>query len=233
MWDDIGMSRGAKGLQNLVRTRGSHILAPQRAWLFFLAGLRCGNAHVFIGLDEHNHAIRRHMEAETVGLLQPILYFVPTDKAWADLPERLYDRFGTPTGFEPAPIAEMPMVDAPGGEAVIDRARLHALTRADDAAGPSGWEAPRDDLERQIADVWRDVLNVPQVGIHDNFLHLGGHSINAMQCAFRLTDLLKAEVGVRDIFEALTVAELARRIPTLPAAGKREQPPTRRAQGTI
>lgn len=231
MWDDLGMSQGAKGLQGLVKARGNHILPSQRLWQFFMAGLRCGLAHLFIGLDEHHHAFRRQMVTE-VTPQQPILYFVARDDEASALPETLPDHFGTPTRFDAVPVTALPMTTLPGGETVVDRDTLRNSFQAA-ATSSSGWEAPRNDLERQIAGVWEEVLDVPEVGIHDNFLYLGGHSIKAMQCAFRLTDLLQVEVTVRDIFEALTVAELTHRIPALPAVGTREQPEKKRTQGKI
>lgn len=227
MWDDLGMSRGATGLHGLVQARGSHILPPQRAWQFFMAGLRCDLAHLFIGLDERNHAFRRQVARASGPLHEPILYV-----AGSGASETLHDDFGTPALVHAVPVTALPMVTLPDGETVVDRNALRNSRQAD-AATFGGWEAPRNELERQIAEVWREVLDVAEVSIHDNFLYLGGHSIKAMQCAFQLTDLLQVEVAVRDIFEALTVAELAQRVPALPGVGKREQGEKKRTQGKL
>ena len=69
--------------------------------------------------------------------------------------------------------------------------------------------APRTEVEQRIAAVWREVLGVAQVGIHDNFFHVGGHSLKALQVISRLRRAFQAEVSVRAIFETPTVAGLA------------------------
>ncbi|HEX6524000.1 MAG TPA: amino acid adenylation domain-containing protein [Streptosporangiaceae bacterium] len=88
----------------------------------------------------------------------------------------------------------------------VDRAALPRpdLTRT---AGPV-FTPPRSPLEQQIAEVWRKVLELDQVGVHDSFFDLGGHSIRgvALVGALRAAGL---DVGVRDVFEHRTIAELA------------------------
>ncbi len=68
---------------------------------------------------------------------------------------------------------------------------------------------PRDALEEMIAEVWREVLRVEQVGVHDNFFELGGHSLLATQVVARLSRLMHVELPLRRMFEAPTIAELA------------------------
>ena len=69
--------------------------------------------------------------------------------------------------------------------------------------------APRNELEETIARVWRDLLGVAQVGVHDSFLALGGDSLLAARLAARMRDALAVELPVRLFFERSTVAELA------------------------
>jgi acyl carrier protein len=68
---------------------------------------------------------------------------------------------------------------------------------------------PRDEMERIIAGFWEELLGVAQVGIHDNFLDLGGDSLLATRLVARLRDALEVELPVRLLFERSTVAELA------------------------
>jgi hypothetical protein len=68
---------------------------------------------------------------------------------------------------------------------------------------------PRDALEELIAEVWREVLRVEQVGVHDNFFDVGGHSLLATRVVARLSRLLQVDLPLRRIFEAPTIAELA------------------------
>lgn len=84
--------------------------------------------------------------------------------------------------------------------------------RDEDAAPPpagAGYTAPSDDAERVLAQVWGEVLGVPDVGVHDDFFGFGGHSLHAARIVARLREVAGVELSVRDIFAAPTVAELA------------------------
>ena len=69
--------------------------------------------------------------------------------------------------------------------------------------------SPRTPTEEMLAGIWATVLGVEEVGVHDNFFDLGGHSLMAVQVISRLRDALQVEVPVRALFEAPTVADLA------------------------
>jgi amino acid adenylation domain-containing protein len=76
-------------------------------------------------------------------------------------------------------------------------------------AAPRSRVAPRSDLERMLAQDWRDILGVGEVGVHDDFFALGGHSIKAIQLIARLqTRGLQATTN--DVFSHPTIEALAR-----------------------
>jgi amino acid adenylation domain-containing protein len=77
---------------------------------------------------------------------------------------------------------------------------------------------PRTALEKQIAGIWADVLARDQIGMHDNFFDLGGHSLLVVQVQARIKTLLEYHLSVVDIFRYPTVAMLAERL----AAGDAE-----------
>ncbi|MCY1022330.1 non-ribosomal peptide synthetase [Pyxidicoccus sp. MSG2] len=87
-----------------------------------------------------------------------------------------------------------------------------ALPAPQEEAGREGYVAPRAGLEEVVADIWAPLLGVRRVGAHDNFFELGGHSLLATQVVSRLREVLQRELPVRVLFEAPTIAELARRI---------------------
>jgi natural product biosynthesis luciferase-like monooxygenase protein/amino acid adenylation domain-containing protein/FkbM family methyltransferase len=72
-----------------------------------------------------------------------------------------------------------------------------------------GYAAPRTATEAALAEIWAGVLGVEHVGVHDDFFALGGHSLAAGRLAARVRADLDADLPVRAVFEAPTVAELA------------------------
>ena len=75
--------------------------------------------------------------------------------------------------------------------------------------------APRNQIEEQLAEIWKQVFGVERVGIHDNFFELGGHSLIATQVIGRVRQMLHTELLARSVFEAPTIAELAAAIAKL------------------
>lgn len=69
--------------------------------------------------------------------------------------------------------------------------------------------APRTVAETALAEIWAEVLDLKQVGIHDNFLDLGGHSLKAMQIVSRIRQTFFMEIPLRSLFETPTIAEIA------------------------
>ncbi|MGK3992297.1 non-ribosomal peptide synthase/polyketide synthase [Sorangium sp. So ce1024] len=82
-----------------------------------------------------------------------------------------------------------------------------AAATADDA--PRDHVPPRTPLEQTLAQLWREVLNVERVGVHDDFFLLGGSSLLAMLVLHRLQEALDIEVPVHRLFEASTLGALA------------------------
>lgn len=68
---------------------------------------------------------------------------------------------------------------------------------------------PQTQLERLIAQVWQTVLQVPSVGLQDNFFDLGGHSLLMAQMQFQLQEKVQQEVSIVDLFQYPTVQALA------------------------
>jgi acyl carrier protein len=68
---------------------------------------------------------------------------------------------------------------------------------------------PRTPLEATIASVWREVLGLETVGVHDAFLSIGGDSLKATLVASRLASRLGVELPLMALFETSTISELA------------------------
>jgi acyl carrier protein len=89
---------------------------------------------------------------------------------------------------------------------------------------------PRSELEELIANIWRDVLQIENLTVHDNFFALGGHSLLAIQIVSRLQEAFNKEVPLRLLFDAPTIAELGQELKTIIRDGRDpELPPIVRA----
>ena len=74
---------------------------------------------------------------------------------------------------------------------------------------------PRTETERQVAQIWSEVLNGNAFGVNDNFFDLGGHSLRAAQVIARINEAFDIVMPVRSMFELPTIANLADNIDDL------------------
>ncbi len=72
--------------------------------------------------------------------------------------------------------------------------------------------APRNEVERLLAGIWQGLLGIQEVGVHDNFFDLGGHSLLGTQVISRLRKTFGVELGLRSLYDAPTVAAMAETI---------------------
>ena len=100
----------------------------------------------------------------------------------------------------------------------LDRAGLPAPAWDDDR-DTEEFVAPRTATERTVAEVWREVLGVDQVGVEDSFFALGGHSLLAARIATKVRDHFAIELSVRALFDNPTLAAFARQVDAARAQG--------------
>ena len=71
---------------------------------------------------------------------------------------------------------------------------------------------PETDIEKTLVQIWEEILNVSPIGIHDNFLALGGHSLAATRVVSQVIKKFQIELPLQVLFESPTVAEMAAEI---------------------
>lgn len=71
------------------------------------------------------------------------------------------------------------------------------------------YAAPTTRTEEQLSRIWAEILYLDQVGIHDNFFDLGGHSLAATRVVSQVIKLFQLEVPLQSLFQAPTIAQMA------------------------
>ncbi|WP_183121207.1 amino acid adenylation domain-containing protein [Nocardia seriolae] len=119
----------------------------------------------------------------------------------------------------------LPGFMVPDAITVLDALPLTLNGKLNKAALPEpatvrpGYRAAATPVEQIVASVYAEVLGMERVGVDDDFFVLGGNSLSATRLAARLADSLGTAVGVRDVFEASVVGELAARLGAADRAG--------------
>ncbi|WP_165423843.1 non-ribosomal peptide synthetase [Ktedonosporobacter rubrisoli] len=96
---------------------------------------------------------------------------------------------------------------------------------------------PSTPTQELLAQLWMNILHIPQISIHDNFFELGGHSLLATRIISRINEALHVDVPLRVLFGSPTIAHLATYIDDLAKADTRSSssllmaPLTRQARG--
>ncbi|WP_139333180.1 phosphopantetheine-binding protein, partial [Mycobacterium sp. SP-6446] len=112
----------------------------------------------------------------------------------------------------------LPAYMVPAQIMVLDALPLTVNGKVDARALPApdytigGYRAPSTPTEEILAGIYARILGHDRVGIDDSFFDLGGDSLSAMRLVAAINTALDADVGVRVVFDAPTVARLAPRI---------------------
>jgi hypothetical protein len=125
----------------------------------------------------------------------------------------------TPAELRAALRAELPAYMLPAAWVTLDAFPLTRTGKVDRRALPAPdaaslareavRAAPRSGVEHAVAEAWREVLGVEEVGLDDNFFDLGGHSLLLARLRSRLAGKLAREVSVVTLFRYPTVRSLA------------------------
>ncbi|HKB10637.1 MAG TPA: non-ribosomal peptide synthetase, partial [Vicinamibacterales bacterium] len=174
---------------------------------------------VRIELGEIEARLRAHprvREAAVVAAPAPgggvrlIAYGVPSGAPSSDTEIRRFVHEALPETMVPSRFVWLDALPlSPNGK--LDRKALPAL----DAERPridAEFTAPGSQTENAVAAIWREILDVPAVGVHDNFFELGGHSLMLARVHGRLVSRLSVTLTMVDLFRCPTVRLLAEAI---------------------
>lgn len=77
------------------------------------------------------------------------------------------------------------------------------------STGAGAYHPPETPAEERIAAIWSEVLGVAEIGVDDDFMDLGGHSLQAIQVLARVNRAFGVDLSLRSAFEASTIRRLA------------------------
>jgi amino acid adenylation domain-containing protein len=162
----------------------------------------------------------------TTGSRRLVAWLVPqpgaavTTLSITEVKERLLGRL--PGYMVPAAFVVLPALPlTPSGK--VDRRALPEP--AEEEGETAAFEPPVGPLEELLAGLWAGLLNLPRVGRRASFFDLGGHSLLAARLVARVRETLGAELPLRAVFEAPTVAGLATAVAAARGARTGEEPP--------
>ncbi|MGQ0556749.1 MAG: amino acid adenylation domain-containing protein [Nitrospiraceae bacterium] len=230
-----GLARGYRGQPDLTAERFiPHPFSPEPLARLYrtgdLARYRPDGRIVHLGRSDHQVKIRGYRielgEIETVlsrhqavrqaaviaredrqGAKQLVAYLVCQEGSAPSQQEfRLFLRSEIPDYMIPSIFVFLKTMPLTANNKVDRKALPSAVSSVSDDLVHSG---PRDRAEVQLTALWRQVLEVPKIGIHDNFFDLGGHSLKAAHLFFLLEQVYGRRLPLATLFQAPTIAELA------------------------
>ncbi|NOU89221.1 amino acid adenylation domain-containing protein [Paenibacillus sp. LMG 31460] len=73
----------------------------------------------------------------------------------------------------------------------------------------AAYVTPRNATEERLTAIWQEILGLKQVGVHDNFFEIGGHSLKAIQLVTRIYESMQEELPLQYLFQHPTVEQMA------------------------
>jgi len=105
----------------------------------------------------------------------------------------------------------------------VDRRALPVPAAAQTRRG--AFEPPRNAVEELLLGIWKEVLRIESIGIHESFFEWGGHSLLATQVLSRIRQVFDVDLPLRAFFEHPTVAGLSQDVAAALHSGDRSQLP--------
>ncbi|MFN6530352.1 SDR family NAD(P)-dependent oxidoreductase [Nostoc sp. ChiSLP03a] len=202
LWDGLGISSDSQR-SKLAQKAGYYAMSARQGLYSLLVGLHHNQVQLLVGLDGSNRYIRSYVE-DTYSIEKLTAYFTASNSSVGEQLSKLVvcDRYGTPSTCNFVQLQQMPLTKT----GIID---LEKLTRGELHQKANDQAQPVSDIERQVAQIWQEVLGLEEIGIHENFFELGGHSLLLVQAQSKLQEFFQIPVSIVDMFKYPSISNLA------------------------
>ena len=192
-WMDIGLSKGQTN-EALVRSDGLVPLDAETGLLVIEAALLRPGTHWLVGLNDQHPANAAFALTTPAPLNRPTAWVKGKQSAVVlSYPDNLSRQAWVLVRNAPEILRDAQ------GQVDIAGMISHATDR---------WVAPRDGVERLVAETFSSILGIDQPSIYDNFFMLGGTSLLASQLSSQLSELFFVELSSASIFQNPTIESL-------------------------
>ena len=187
-----------------LRDDGMIVYAGRRDDLVKIRGFRIELSEIEQALNQHPAILLSTVVVNRELAAEPLLaaYYV-ADQPLPPTELQPYLRRQLPAYMLPAALMQLPQLPL-NANGKIDKRRLPQPV----IEHGSEYTAPRNSQEQWMAAIWQDILGVSDIGIHDNFFDMGGHSLLAVRLAAAIQERWHHDVNMRLIFENPDIASL-------------------------
>ncbi|MGH8020878.1 MAG: AMP-binding protein, partial [Opitutaceae bacterium] len=150
-----------------------------------------------------------------------LVAFVEPEMGATIAPEQLRKHLSSrlPAYMVPARFAEVARLPVDANGKIDHRALLALETR--DIAQSAAHDEPRNEIEAELVEIWRRVLNRECIGVRDDFFELGGHSLLAMQLVKEIHAAFATAIPLATLLASPTIEALAAQMPLRSGQGGR------------
>ncbi len=205
-----GGRRYRSGDLGSVRSDGSFLVHGRIDRQVKIRGYRIELAEIESVLVGHPQVEQAAVKAFQVGVDKRLGAFVAPSNGVAVQPADLLSwlRERLPAYMVPAHLSVLDEIPLDPNGKVHRAALAYPWTRRAELSDLDDYTAPATPLQRRLADVWAENLQIDHVGLDDNYYLLGGDSLRSISLLARLAEL-DIEVSAEDFLGHQTVAELA------------------------
>jgi len=207
-WDELGMSeQNPASAKQATKIAGYRSISKEQGLQSLMVGLSRDQAQLIVGLDGANLQMSGQVEGGECSTYKLTAYYTSANSVFQEKLRKLMvrDRFQTLSTCQFRHVREMPLT--PAGE--VDREKLLLMESSTEWGIRDELVAPRNEVERQLAQIWQGLLRVPQIGIHDDFFTLGGHSLLVLQMVSLVRNTFGIELPLASVFESPKLSSLA------------------------